>query len=226
MLVSRSIWTPCAKRRCFISGCAVHLECPALPVPREIQGPWLPQPSANPVTTVDLGLILATAELLCPDLGRGIGIHCRSVLHWTECCRSLLLRGIGSQPAPRQLMWQYPAMPFIVPFTAEIYRCSTRSRLCSQKFATALDFVSVLQQGYKVGMPKGLCQASSPVLTWRGVCSSRGVGGRGQLPTGRAVPTRGAACAGVVQRRVVVAGHVESVCLPGWFQRCVLCPAQ
>lgn len=85
-------------------------------LPCQCQGPWLPQPTANPVTTGDLGLIPATAELLCPDLGRGIGIHCSSVLHWTECRRSLLLQGVESQAAPWQLVWWYPAMPFICSF--------------------------------------------------------------------------------------------------------------
>lgn len=81
--------------------------------------------------------------------------------------------------------------------------------------------LTVLQQGYKVGMSKGLHQAPSPVLTWRGVCSSRevGVGGscrrvaRSQCVE-RCVP-------GVVQCRVVaVAGHVGARLVPS------LCPAQ
>lgn len=66
---------------CKVKASSQELQCtlgtmPALPVPRDSQGAWLPQPTANPVTTVDLRLIPATAELLCPDLGRGTGIHC------------------------------------------------------------------------------------------------------------------------------------------------------
>lgn len=115
-----------------------------------------------------------------------------SALDWVR-----LLQGVESQAAPRQLAWQHPAMPFTAPFREKISPCSASSRLCSQRFATALGSVTVLQQGYKVGMSKGLLRLPvfSPVLTWRGVCG----GGRGQLPRGHGAHG-GAVCAGAVQR--------------------------
>lgn len=68
----------------------------------------------------------------------------------------------GEQTAPRQLVWQHPAVPSTAPFRDKICPCSAGSRLRSQRFATALDSVTVLQQGYKAGTSKGLRQALSP----------------------------------------------------------------
>lgn len=77
-----------------------------------------------------------------------------------------------------------PSRAFIVPFRAKIPPCSASSRLCWQRFATAPESVSVLQQGYKVGTSKGCGRL--PVLYSRGEGSAAAAGGwgGGQLPEG------------------------------------------
>lgn len=104
----------------------------------------------------------------------------------------------GEQTAPRQLVWQHPAVPSTAPFRNKISPCSAGSRLCSQRFATALDSVTVLQQGYKAGTSKGLRQALSPQS-----CThvQRGLRrGRGSCP-GRRCPRRSGVRRGGAARR-------------------------